>query len=362
MTAATWGTFLTTFAVTINNHLPAAISVLITVHAVLPIWYDGSRRWRHFVIAGLFAAFAAANELPALSFLTFIGAALLWRAPRQTLIAFVPAVAVVAVAFFGTTYWAHQSWRPPYAHRSDGQVLFTAKDAPEILPALKDGNLPAALQQDAEGLEALGGEATEIAPGGDGRWVAWHVPTQQRFAILQTAGGWEVRAWDNWYEYEKSYWTPKNRSGVDRGEPSRLAYAFHATLGHHGVVSLTPVWLLSLIGICIMLASSRSHLREFALLVALLTIVCMTFYIMRPLQDRNYGGVCCGFRWMFWFTPLWLVCLLPAVDKLQRYRLGRVIALACLAVSVISASYGSANPWSHPWLYDYWQYLGYIAK
>ncbi|MEZ6116113.1 MAG: hypothetical protein R3C28_06010 [Pirellulaceae bacterium] len=52
VTAATWGTFLTPFSVSLNNHVPAAISVLLTVYAVLKVWNEETPKWRYFVIAG----------------------------------------------------------------------------------------------------------------------------------------------------------------------------------------------------------------------------------------------------------------------------------------------------------------------
>ena len=67
MAAAVFGTFLTTFAVTINNHLPAAVCAAAAVYAAVRIWFDGERRLRYFVVAGLFGALAAVNELPAAS-------------------------------------------------------------------------------------------------------------------------------------------------------------------------------------------------------------------------------------------------------------------------------------------------------
>ncbi len=57
---------------------------------------------------------------------------------------------------------------------------------------------------------------------------------------------------DNWYAYSytaggverDSYWL--DRQGIDRGEPTRLLYAVHVLVGHHGIFSLTPVWLMSM--------------------------------------------------------------------------------------------------------------------
>jgi hypothetical protein len=178
---------------------------------------------------------------------------------------------------------------------------------------------------------------------------------------LVTAGDQlELREWDNWYDYEGSYWTPDMRQGVDRGEPSRSTYAFHVLIGHRGILSLTPVWLLSVVGLGLWLRNPDRSLRGFAAMVIILTLVVLTFYLMRPQEDRNYGGICCGFRWMFWLIPLWLLCLVPAADAASRVRAIRYVALALLLLSVASAAYANLDPWSHSWLFDYWSYVGWI--
>ena len=86
----------------------------------------------------------------------------------------------------------------------------------------------------------------------------------------------------------------------------------------------------------------------------------MLFYVARPLQDRNYGGVNCGFRWLIWVIPLWTVSALPAIDRAASSTLGRRLTYLGLAVSVVSASYAGMNPWSHPWLFDFWTFLGWL--
>ena len=121
MAAATFGTFITTFAVTLNNHLPAAVGAMLALFAVLRIWYDGDRRLRYFLLAGFFSAFAAACELPALSLFALLLVALLFKAPRQTILAFVPAALVVIAPFFATNWLAHHSFIPPYAYRLHAQ-------------------------------------------------------------------------------------------------------------------------------------------------------------------------------------------------------------------------------------------------
>ena len=37
-----------------------------------------------------------------------------------------------------------------------------------------------------------------------------------------------------------------------------------------------------------------------------------------------------------------------------------IVVLLLLAVSVFSAHYAAENPWSHPWIFNYWTSLGWI--
>jgi len=293
--AATFGTFLTTFAVAINNHLPAALGTVVTLYAAVRIWFDNERRLRYFVIAGLFAGFTASNELPALALFAMLTVVLLYKSPTRTLLGFAPAALLVAAGFFGTNWIAHHSLLPPYAHRS--------LENPD----------------------------------------------------------------DNWYDYtyqcdgkeHESYW--RNRAGLDRGEESAARYALHVLVGHHGIFSLTPVWLLSVAGLVMWLVKpADGRLRELALVIGTVSLVCLIFYLLRDQCDRNYGGMTSGFRWMFWFAPLWLVVMLPAADAMARRRWTRFVALLLLATSVFSASYPTWNPWTHPWAVNFLQYLGWV--
>ena len=358
---ATFGTYLTTFSVTINNHLPAAVSVLVAAYCGFRIWYGLRRQLHYFVIAGCAAGFAAANELPSLSFLALLGAGLLWKAPRQTVFGFVPAMLLVAAAFFGTNWIAHADWGPPYTHRSDGPLLFTV-DEDEVI-ALDGAPIPAGVRT---GLAKLGkSETTDLGLreryGGAG-WELMDAETHEKYAMVERGTAIHVHSWENWYDFEGSYWTSDRRRGVDLGEPSRGTYALHVLAGHHGVFSLTPVWILTILGLLMMFRPGRSGQQALASMILVLTVVCLVFYIgLRPVQDRNYGGVCSGFRWLFWLTPLWLMAMLPGADLMSQNRWLRWFAVLLLLVSVFSATYPWNNPWTHPWLYQYWESLGWIS-
>ena len=170
-----------------------------------------------------------------------------------------------------------------------------------------------------------------------------------------------------WYLYEGSSWYDPGRlkRGIDwarlnLGE-SVPAYAFHLTLGHHGLFSLTPFFLLAAPGAWLA-HRERKHdpERGFLALLAhmawILTAVLLAFYLVK---SDNYGGNSCGARWLQWLTPLLLVSTLPAVDRLLASRPGRWLVMALLAISVMSATAGSGNPWRRPWLYDAMKWLGW---
>ncbi|QGJ72083.1 Hypothetical protein PBC10988_37980 [Planctomycetales bacterium 10988] len=283
MACATLGTFLNTFAIVLNNHLPAAVCATFAIVAALKIFYDGERKLWLFFTAGFFAAFVVANELPGLAFFGLLGLLLLIKAPIQTLIAGVPGALLVIAAFFATNYIAHESWRPPYAHRNEG---------------------------------------------------------------------------DDWYSYtyekngrtHESYWD--NRVGIDRGEESPAMYAFHVILGHHGIFSLTPVWVLSFLGMFIFPFLKQTPLRGMLLFILSISLICLLFYLTRDLEDRNYGGMTSCFRWMLWFAPLWVLAMIPAADFCSKRKVLQSIAITMLFFSTLSASYPIWNPWSHPWIYE----------
>ena len=72
LAAAGFGTYLSTFAVTLNNHLPAAVCVMVSLYFLLRIVRDDVCPWWMFAITGLASAFAAANEMPALAWVVAV--------------------------------------------------------------------------------------------------------------------------------------------------------------------------------------------------------------------------------------------------------------------------------------------------
>ena len=330
---AAGGTLLNTFAVVLTNHVPAAACTAASAWFAHRIAVDGLRSHAGFAAAGATAALAAAFELPALAWLAAVVGILASCDLRRTLTATVPAALIVAAAALSTNWLAHGTISPPYAHRA---------------------------------------AAARPLPAG---------------VVLRDGESWNP---DNWYDYSlrlsngrllTSYWNKPQ--GVDRGEPSAASYAWHALVGHHGIFSLTPAWLLAIPGIGMLAASAgrRRHgqrqgqglrggqqaddlgmagQQRIAWAIGLVSLVVIAFYLSRPQLDRNYGGTSSGFRWAFWLAPLWVMAAVPAADRLAGGRMGRVLALSLLGLSVISVAFPTWSPWTTPWLQQWLTHAGWI--
>jgi hypothetical protein len=159
------------------------------------------------------------------------------------------------------------------------------------------------------------------------------------------------------YEYEGSYWnTPLEMDYFNKMPEPYGVYLFHMTLGHHGVFSLTPVFVFSLIGALRLAFGREGKLRALGWLTLILTIALLAFYTWNP-KARNYGGSAQGLRWLFWLIPFWLMTLPPGVEAGQTRRWVRWLSLLALGLSVMSVGYALRSPWSHPWILDAMEHL-----
>jgi hypothetical protein len=161
------------------------------------------------------------------------------------------------------------------------------------------------------------------------------------------------------YKYALSYWsTPLEFDYFNEAPEPRGVYLFHMTLGHHGLWSLTPILLPAAWGLLMLLFDRARRLRSVAWLTLLLTAAMLAFYTWNP-KARNYGGSTQGLRWLFWLFPFWLFVLPRGAEGGERRRWCRGLLLIFLALSVMSVGYGLRFPWSHPWLVDLMERLGW---
>jgi hypothetical protein len=376
---AVWGTFLTTFTATLNNHLHGAIFFCISLALAWQVLRDAragyTTSWGVWLSIGISAAMTVACELPALAWAVALGAILFVADPKRMLVGFGIGSAMIAVAFLASNFWAHGDWRPPYSHRGLGNEIAQMQDLAQDTPPTLD-KVIAALDVTKHPITA----AAQIIPARlEGVLQVVDESTQYRVAVTNKDGIWRIHQWDDWYDYPKSYWLPENKKGVDRGESNRWNYLLQFTIGHHGILSLTPFWLWAIAGAGCWAMSGSNSLKKSAsdeskqdglqdqelsrwrgwllsdrgisLAIIAVSLACIVFYASRDQVDRNYAGVCSGFRWMFWLIPGWLWLSVPAVQWSVRHRTVHFLLLVAIALSVLSATIAWPNPWSHPWPY-----------
>jgi hypothetical protein len=389
-----WGTFLSTFSISLNNHLPGAIAVggsLILLERSMRPGQSPIALWQAALLGAL-TAFGSTCDLPALSWWAITAALLTWHFGGKTLAAYLVGGIPILATFLATTWLAHGDLRPPYAHRGLGDRIGTV----EGLPLQSGLNKPHPAQEElnATTQQSETGDLSGIHPASTlkppldplvqwlqqqgfqisdraslrraerlGHWELHDSPSGQRFAVVQQGDRWDLHQWDDWYDYPGSYWLPENKRGVDRGEASHLLYCWHTLLGHHGIFSLTPFWWLAIPGLWMAIRDrSSGPSRLLFVAIALVTLVCLTFYWTRPVVDRNYGGVSSGFRWAFWMIPLWMLPTWKSLEAMSKSFRLRSIITASLLLSIFSASFPWINPWVHPWIYQWWSYLGWIPQ
>ena len=169
LVAAAFGTYLLPFTQTLNNHTVAAYSVFFALYQFMRIWDQRQLSGWRFAGAGFFAAFAAANELPALAFLASLSCLLIVRDFRRTLLYFIPAALIPIAGFAAAQYAVFGEFKLAYESFGTDEYLF-------------EGSL-------------------------------WKTPLDL----------------DALNEHPEPYWV----------------YLFHLTVGHHGIFSLTPIFVFS---------------------------------------------------------------------------------------------------------------------
>jgi hypothetical protein len=147
------------------------------------------------------------------------------------------------------------------------------------------------------------------------------------------------------YHYPGSYWL--NPGDFDALSESRWRYALQALVGHHGLFSMTPIFLLAIPGTIAMWR--RPARRADALLIAAVTTATVLVYLVRG--PHNYGGTASGMRWFIVLVPpLWLA----AVELLDRRGGKRWRTMAFVLLAAIGAVHALQAVWWGPWRVSPW--------
>jgi hypothetical protein len=167
------------------------------------------------------------------------------------------------------------------------------------------------------------------------------VPLSVHFVLTYLASGGLTPVYlrRDLYHYAGSYWNAP--VGIDALDESRALYLFHMLLGHHGLLTMTPVLWLALVGLGCELSRAAPRRPE-ALVVAGSLVALVVFYLF---TTKNYGGLCVGFRWLLPAVPLLLLYVANFVAAARRRRLAVVLVAILLVVNTYSLRDALVTPW-----------------
>lgn len=152
------------------------------------------------------------------------------------------------------------------------------------------------------------------------------------------------------YQAATSYWAGR-RSGIDGLREPKHIYAFHLLFGHHGLFSMTPLFVYSAIALAQCLRRRQDELFREALVVVSCVVPMLLFYVFKT---RNYGGWCVGMRWLVVVMPLLAAFFGVWLDRVRLTRLTWLPVLAAFSVSTYHVQDGLSNPYQfsrwHNWL------------
>jgi hypothetical protein len=306
--AGGFATYLTPFAITLNNHSVATWSALFALYFAFRQWSAPAPPRLSLAAAGFFAGFTACNELPAASLAAILFIVLLFRWPVPTLVFFLSATAIPVAGFLLTNSLAIGQWMPAYGEFGGPWYNFAGSHWNKPPEGPKPG-IDWAWTKETTSEYAL-----NLLVGHHGFFSLSPV------FLLSVAG--TVIALTRWQGF---------RSGT-LGWP-----------GENATMRRLPA------------------LSVLAVVSVVVTAIVFAFYIfVTDVRTHNYGGWTSGPRQLMWLTPLMLLIALPSADRLGERRWGRALAYVLLGLSILSVSYPAWNPWRHPWIYDFQESQGML--
>ncbi|MCS6863490.1 MAG: hypothetical protein RMJ56_00210 [Gemmataceae bacterium] len=300
LATAAVGTFILTFAHTLNNHLPAAYCVLFASYPLLKAILENRdmQPWE-YGICGFFAALAATFELPATAFLAAIALPLFVARMRNTLLYFLPAAVIPIAALFVCNYFALGRLLPAYSEFGGPWYNFEGSHwAKRGTPA-------------ARGID-FNDEPTSV--------YAFHLSLGHH----------------GWFSLTPVW---------------LLAFVGLIAWGIRSAPAVRGLFRKP--------KTSGWTIEMFFAMTLVVSITVFVFYLTRT-QSYNYGGNTSGPRWLFWLTPLWIIAIPPVADRLARTVTGRFLGAVLLGASVLSVFYPAWNPWRNPWILQLMEFTGWL--
>lgn len=176
--------------------------------------------------------------------------------------------------------------------------------------------------------------------------AAFPVAVHFILSVLSTGSLLPVYLRGDLYLFRDGYWT--DPVGIDALNQPKYIYFFNILLGHHGLFSMTPVFILA---VWSMVKTVRDRGKRMPEAMAVGVPVLLTLLLL-GIRTRNYGGVCAGLRWMILAMPL---LFLFVAEWIHRHRSRRALVLLAV-LFLIGLAMAADVPWASagPWHNSAW--------
>ena len=142
-------------------------------------------------------------------------------------------------------------------------------------------------------------------------------------------------------------------SNVNEPSTGRVSKALHSVVGHHGLFSLTPLWLLLPVAFTRGMQLEPAEFRRLTVVVIAVSIVGFLVSLGFAFLGEGRSQQVYLSR-LVWMIPLWLLMLVPTIEELSDSRLGKLIVIALVSNCVLSAVFAFPAVSKSPWLLDIW--------
>jgi hypothetical protein len=167
--------------------------------------------------------------------------------------------------------------------------------------------------------------------------LALHWGLQSRI----TGTPWPVEMYPEAFEYPGSYWTTP--AGIFRESGPRWRFGLEFLLGPQGWITVTPLFLLTPVGLIQAIRGSSSQLRSGAIVTASVLVLVTAYYVW-GVRRTDFSGQSYGVRHLLGLVvPCYFFACLPLAS-----RRGFVIAafVVLWTIGAVYSYFGMRDPWS----------------
>jgi hypothetical protein len=158
------------------------------------------------------------------------------------------------------------------------------------------------------------------------------------------------------WNYPGSIFNQANLSGLatHKGISGILIYTFHMIIGNRGLISHTPVLLVSIYSLIVIFKSRYFVYKKEFLYISAASFAFILLYILKTV---NYSGYAFGIRWFATVIPLLCLSIAHIGSEIRNSRKLKILFIIITCISILFSLLGTFNPFPADSLTDSQRYF-----